>query len=141
MTFMPNQTLRDFLDIYAHEVTELRSSLDHAQNREQYQTSEVERMQKKLDENEKFTAGIVADSRAEAKRATKLEGIIESLKIELQQSRSEHTATGAELDSANALLDRIYDALTDDGTEKAKVLMIHEMITADRRDRRGHDDA
>src|SRR5699024_6570357 len=117
---MINQTLRDFLDIYAHEVVELRSSLDGARHAEQYQANEVERLKKQLDENEKFTASMVADLRGEAKRATKLEGIIDTLKLELQHSRSAHTETGAELDSVNELLDRVYDALTDDGTEKAK---------------------
>lgn len=129
MTYPTNQTLQDFMDVYAETVVSLRRSNEHLQSQCDYQKESIERAHKLAQEDQRAKDKIAADLTVEKKHAAKLKGIIDSLKLELQESRAAHTAIRADLEAADGLVTRIYDTITDDGTEKAKVITVHSLIT------------
>ena len=133
MTYMINQPLKDFMDIWAHEVVELRTSLEYARQGE-HSAREGEESQRKLHKEQMERADrLTSQLSAEKKHTVKLQNIIDSLKYDLEATRAAHTNIVQAHDQALALVDRIYNTITGDGTESAKVITVHQMITEARR--------
>lgn len=95
-----DQTTLNILEIYRRQVTDLKERLHYSEERRQYLEDEHEPERQRADNLREELK--TQQARAERSRATamemeqkvaKLEGIIESLKIELQEERAAHTKT------------------------------------------------
>ena len=95
-----DQTTLNFLEIYRRQVTDLKEQLHYSEERLQYLEDAHEPERQRADDLREELK--TQRDRAERSRATamemeqkvaKLEGIIKSLKIELQEERAAHTKT------------------------------------------------
>lgn len=92
-----DQTTLNLMEVYRRHVTELETRLHNAEEGTMFAEGEREREEKKRkqsDEQLDFERKRHREERDAAERKiTKLEGIIESLKIELQDERAAHAKT------------------------------------------------
>ncbi|MGV0870048.1 hypothetical protein [Corynebacterium kalidii] len=92
-----DQTTLNILEVYRRQVTDLETKLHNAEERRMFEEGEhesEEQKRKQTDEQLDFERERHREERdAAEKKITKLEGIIESLKIELQDERAAHTKT------------------------------------------------
>lgn len=85
---MINQTLRELVDIYAHEVVPLREAAEMHRNSEELSRRRIKEMEERIASGKKHNDELISRLNVEKKHAAKLKGIIESLKIELGHARS-----------------------------------------------------
>lgn len=133
MTFIANDTLKDFMDIYAQEVVNSREHFDRLHHEMNYLEEKNQELQKTQDEETKRSQDLLSQLNAEKKHSAKLKGIVESLKIELQNIRASHTLLDQTRQDTLNLVDGIYDVITGEGSEKQKNITAHELITTFRK--------
>ena len=94
-----DQTMLAMMEIYRRQVTDLKEGLYHSEEARQRAEADYEPEQKRADdlrgwlnESKAREQGLRATVTEKDAKITKLEGIIESLKIELQIARAATTA-------------------------------------------------
>lgn len=100
-----DQTMLAVLEIYRHQVTDLDERLESARSdaeRQMYRAEEAERQLKasreQREHDKRGFSAVKAERDKAAEKVAKLEGVISSLKIELQEERAAHTATKEQLE-------------------------------------------
>lgn len=92
-----DQTTLNLMEVYRRQVTDLETRLHNAEEGRMFEEGEREREKEKRkhsDEQLDFERERHREERdAAEQKITKLEGVIESLKIELQDERAAHTKT------------------------------------------------
>ncbi|MGP9720947.1 hypothetical protein [Corynebacterium sp. AOP40-4SA-5] len=95
-----DQTTLNIMEVYRRQVTDLKERLHYSEERRQYAEDNYEPERQRVDslrEELKTQRDRAERSRATAmemeQKVAKLEGVIESLKIELQDERAAHTKT------------------------------------------------
>ena len=92
-----NVTLADFLEVYRHTVNNFENRAQHHETEHQNERDRRERAEKRLEQEHKGFLDVskLCQERAQqngemAEKVKKLEGVIESLHIELQNEREAH---------------------------------------------------
>lgn len=95
-----NETIADLLEVYRVKVSNLEEGLDHTESALSTVRNNLERAEKDrdryredADRNHKLVQGRAKTNVELAEKIKKLEGVIESLHIELQTEREAHQAT------------------------------------------------
>lgn len=95
-----NLTLADLLEVYRHKVNELERRAQHYESQYRSELDRRERAEKRVEQEHKDFLDVskLCQERAQqngdlAEKVKKLEGVIESLHIELQDEREAHQAT------------------------------------------------
>lgn len=104
-----NETLSDLLEVYRVKVTGLEESLDTSKQHHERAVDELDRARRdrdrareEADRNHKLVLERARTNVEMAEKVKKLEGVIESLHIELQNEREAHQATKDEAVSSDA---------------------------------------
>ena len=95
-----NETLADILEVYRHTVNNLENRAQHYETEHRNERDRRERAEKHLEQEHKDFIDVskLCEERAKrngdlAEKVNKLEGVIESLRIELANEREAHQAT------------------------------------------------
>ena len=94
---IPDETLAALMETYRIKVSQLTESLDHAEFRAENAEREKENLQKEHDRKTEWLKEKREELRLSEGEVAKLQNVIETLKIELQNERQAHTETRAKL--------------------------------------------
>ena len=88
-----NGTLADLLEVYRVKVTGLEEDVDRMQSDNDFMRHEMKRLEDERDRHREDAERNRKLIKERAERNVKLQGVIDSLRIELQNEREAHQAT------------------------------------------------
>ena len=94
---IPDETLAALMETYRIKVSQLTESLDHAEFQAQNAERKKENLQKEHDRKTEWLKEKREELTLANEKLAKLQNVIETLKVELQNERQAHTETRAKL--------------------------------------------